>query len=342
MTADNAIDLATLAGHVGLEPPDPRADISIVGVCALTPGRACHIGYAENATHATALRETAASAVILPAGLAALTDKPCLVTDRPRLMFARIAACFIAPGPAPGIHPTAVLGTGVRVADTSSIGPHAVLGDDVVVGANTVIGPGVVIGNGVGIGADTRVAANVSIAADVSIGARVAIEANAAIGGRGFGLVHNGTGWEAVPQMGCVCIGDDVEIGAGSTIDRGALDDTMIGNGVKIDDQVHIGHNCVIGAHTVIAGCTGIAGSCVIGSNCMIGGGVGIGDHVRIVDGVIITGASQVPKDIVAPGVYSSTFRAMPAKGWRKRLALFRKLDRMEHRLRQIERGNDT
>ena len=158
------------------------------------------------------------------------------------------------------------------------------------------------------------------------------------IGARGFGLVHNGGGWEAIPQMGGVEIGDDVEIGAGTTIDRGALEDTRIAPGVKIDNQVHIGHNCVIGAHTVIAGCTGIAGSCTIGANCMIGGGVGIGDHVSITDGVIITAASQVPKNIEDSGVYSSTFRAMPAGTWRKRLALFRQLDRIEQRLRRVER----
>lgn len=342
MTSSSGIRLDTLAERVGLCAPQTSADTVITGVCALSPGKPGCIAYAEDATHATALGASAATAVVVPPVLAERRDTACLVTDQPRLIFARIAALFDTPRPAAGIHESAVIGTRTRIHESASIGARAVLGDGVIVSENVVLDAGVVIGNDAVIGADTRIAANTSIAAGVTIGARVTIEANAAIGGRGFGLVHNGTGWEAVPQLGRVRIGDDVEIGAGSTIDRGALDDTVIGAGVKIDDQVHIGHNCVIGAHTVIAGCTGIAGSCVIGAHCMIGGGVGIGDHVRIVDGVIITAASQVPKDIDAPGVYSSTFRAMPAKGWRKRLALFRKLDRMELRLRRIERGNDT
>jgi UDP-3-O-[3-hydroxymyristoyl] glucosamine N-acyltransferase len=222
---------------------------------------------------------------------------------------------------------------------TASIGAHVVIGHEAVIEEGVVIGANTVIGAGVHIGRDSTIASNCSIGASAQIGERVVIEANAVLGARGFGLVHNGRGWEPVPQMGRVRIGDDVEIGAGTTIDRGALDDTVIGCGVKIDNQVHIGHNCVIGDNTVIAGCTGIAGSCTIGANCMIGGGVGIGDHLRIVDGVIITAASQVPKSIERSGVYSTTFRAMPARVWRKRLALFRQLDRIEQRLRQVERG---
>lgn len=330
--------LAELAERAGLAAPTRTGEVRIDGVCALMPGRAGAIAYAEGPSQIEHLKQTRASAVIVSPAVAERAATAVLSADQPKLAFARIAACFEPALPAPGIHSSAVVADGAHIAGSAHIGATVVVGADVVIGEDVVISPGAVIGDRVEIGAGTRIASNTSIGRDVVVGAGVTIEANAAIGGRGFGLVHNGEGWEPIPQMGTVRVGDNVEIGAGTTIDRGALDDTVIEAGVKIDDQVHIGHNCVIGAHTVIAGCTGIAGSCTIGRNCMIGGGVGIGDHVRIADGVIITAASQVPKDIDAPGVYSSTFRAMPARGWRKRLALFRQLDRIEARLRGVER----
>lgn len=315
---------------------DPGARLD--GVCALTPGRDAGLAFAESEAQADALAATGATAVILTAALAPRCPVAALVCERPRLAFARAASVFEPAPPAAGVHPSAVVEPGARVDPGASIGPQAVVGADAVLEAGVVVGPSSVIGARARIGTDTRIEANVSVGDGVVIGARVRIEANAAIGGRGFGLVHNGQGWDPIPQLGGVRIDDDVEVGAGTTIDRGAIDDTVIGPGVKLDDQVHIGHNCVIGAHTVVAGCTGIAGSCTIGAHCMIGGGVGIGDHVTVVDGVIITAASQVPKDITAAGIYSSTLRAMPAGKWRKRLALFRQLDRIERRLRRVER----
>ncbi|MES1925168.1 UDP-3-O-(3-hydroxymyristoyl)glucosamine N-acyltransferase [Salinisphaera sp. T31B1] len=330
--------LGDLARRAGLEVDAAHADILIAGACALTPGAADRIAYAEGPARDQAAADSAAAAVIVTPAVAATIDRPVLVSDQPKLAFARLATAF-EPARAPaGIHSSAVVDDQAVIAPTATIGALVVVGRGAVIEDDVELAAGVVVGEGVHIGRASRIGAHVSLARGVRVGMRVTIEAQAAIGGRGFGLAHNGQGWEAVPQLASVRIGDDVEIGAGTTIDRGALEDTVIGQGVKIDDQVHIGHNCVIGAHTVIAGCTGIAGSCTIGAHCVIGGGVGIGDHVRVVDGVMITGASQVPKDIDTPGVYSSTFRAMPARLWRKRLALFRQLDRIETRLRGVEK----
>lgn len=336
---DRSVTLGELAERFELECVAGDPATVLHGVCALAPGHAGCLAFADGPGHADALAATAAAAVIVPREIASRSPVATLVSDQPKLAFARAAGVFDAPAPLSGVHASAVVEDGASVDPAASVGPQAVIGAGATIAAGVVIGAGAVVGAGAAIGADTLIATNVSIAAGVRIGARVRVEANAAIGGRGFGLVHNGSGWEAIPQLGGVRVEDDVEIGAGTTIDRGAIDDTVIGRGVKIDDQVHVGHNCVIGAHTVVAGCTGIAGSCTIGSNCMIGGGVGIGDHVTIADGVIITAASQVPKDIDKAGVYSSTFRAMPAGPWRKRLALFRQLDRIEARLRGVERS---
>lgn len=339
-TAAPMVTLSSLAERFDLTQQGGAADAPIFGVCALAPGRPDHMAFAETAAHFSALDATRASAVLTTPELAEAATVPVLICASPRLAFARIAALFEPPMPAAGAHPRSEIDPSAEVHASASIGAHAVVGAAAVIESGVVIAANTVIGPGAHIGRDCRIASNCSIGFGVRVGSRVSIEPNAVLGARGFGLVHNGSGWEPVPQMGSVRIGDDVEIGAGTTIDRGALDDSVIGRGVKIDNQVHIGHNCVIGEHTVIAGCTGIAGSCTIGSHCMIGGGVGIGDHLSIADGVIITAASQVPKSIEHGGVYSTTFRAMPARIWRKRLALFRQLDRIEKRLRQVERKN--
>lgn len=339
VTTAPVVTLSSLAERFDLELYRGAPQIPISGVCALEPGKAGCIAFAENASHADTLERSMAGAVIVPSALAGRASVPVLIAHEPRLAFARVAALFEAARPAPGVHERSDVDASAEVHPTASIGAHVIIGRRAAIESGVVIGANTVIDAGVRVGRDSVIASNCSIGAGVQLGERVAIEPNAVLGARGFGLVHNGGGWEPVPQMGSVRVGDDVEIGAGSTIDRGAIDDTVIARGVKIDNQVHIGHNCVIGENTVIAGCTGIAGSCTIGANCMIGGGVGIGDHLTIVDSVIITAASQVPKSIEESGVYSTTFRAMPARVWRKRLALFRQLDRIEQRLRRVERG---
>lgn len=313
------------------------ADVRLVGACALSPGRPEHLTFAERAAQADEVAASAAGAAILPAALAERFHGPVIVSEQPRLTFARLAAHFACDSQAPGVASSAVVDTRATVHESARIGAQAVIGADAQIHADVTIAPGAVIGAGASIGAGSRIGARACIEDRVRIGANALIGAGAVIGERGFGLVAGPAGLEPVPQLASVVLGDNVEIGANTTIDRGALVDTVIGDGVKIDNQVHIAHNCQIGAHTVIAGCTGIAGSCVIGAGCMIGGGVGIGDHVTIADGVTITAASQVPKDITSAGVYSSTFRAMAANTWRRRLALFRALDKIEARLSRVE-----
>lgn len=325
-----------LAQRFGLEYVGD-GDVTVDGVCSLSPGRRGGLGFAESARQRARVAASQASLVVVPPELADLQAPALLISDTPRLVFARVAAVFERPALAPGIGPGAVVAASARVAASASIGANVVIGERAVIGERVAIGAGSVIDDDVAIGADSVIGTCVAIRADTRLGSRVRIGSGAVLGERGFGLVPGPAGLEPVPQLGGVRIDEDVEIGANSTIDRGAIDDTVVCAGAKIDNQVHVAHNCVIGEHTVIAGCTGIAGSTRIGARCMIGGGVGIGDHVTIADGVIITAASQVPKDIEVEGVYSSTFRAMPARSWRKRLALFRALDRIEARLKRVE-----
>lgn len=313
------------------------ADVSVTGACALLPGKAGHMTFAERAAQAEDVVKSQADVAILPGELAERFTGTAIVTEQPRLVFARLAARFENTSRPPGIDARAVIGDDATIDPSAYIAAQVVIGRSAHIGAGVVIEPGAVIGDAVTVGPGSRIGARAVLGDRVRIGKAALIAAGAVIGERGFGLVAGPGGLEPVPQLASVVLGDNVEVGANSTIDRGALTDTVIGDGVKIDNQVHIAHNCRIGAHTVIAGCTGIAGSCVIGTGCMIGGGVGIGDHVTIADGVTITAASQVPKNIAAPGVYSSTFRAMAAGTWRRRLALFRALDKIEARLSRVE-----
>lgn len=340
---DRSWTLGELTARFDLQLLRGTAATEIRGVCALAPGKPGHLAYAGSHEHVGALQATTAAAVIVPSILAeqVAPTVAVLVAAEPQLLFARVARLFEPQPLTTGIHSAAVVHPDATLGADVTIGAHAVIGAGCVLGAGTRIGANTVIDERVSIGAGGLIGPNVSIGRGVRIGARVRIEASAVIGGRGFGLVHNGTGWEAIPQLGSVVLGDDVEIGAATTIDRGALDDTELGDDVHVDNQVQIGHNCKIGAHTVIAGSAGIAGSCVIGSNCMIGGAVCVGDHVHIVDHVMITGASQVAASIDAPGVWSSTLRAMPAGQWRRLLARFRKLGDYEQRLKRIEHEFD-
>lgn len=315
-----------------------QGDKIIDGVTALTPGRASCLGFVESPAHRDQAQASQAGALIVPPELTDLPTPALLISEQPRLYFARASALFAASTHQAGIASSAVIADNAHIAETVSIGPHVLIEAQARIGERTQIGAGCVIQAGAVIGQDCIVGPNTVIYAGTVMGDRVRVGAGAVLGERGFGLVAGPVGMELMPQLGGVLIEDDVEIGANTTVDRGTIADTRVCTGVKLDNQVHIAHNCYVGSHTVIAGCTGIAGSTHIGAHCMIGGGVGIGDHVTIADEVVITAASQVPIDIDTKGVYSSTFRAMPAQSWRKRLALFRVLDRTEARLRRLER----
>jgi UDP-3-O-[3-hydroxymyristoyl] glucosamine N-acyltransferase len=257
----------------------------------------------------------------------------------PYAAYARIAAdLHPEPGFAPGIQAGAHVDPTAEVAADAHVAPGAVVAAGARIGAGAYIGPNCVVGAGARVGAGSRLVANVTVCHGVRLGARVLLHPGAVIGADGFGLAREPEGWIKVPQLGSVTIGDDVEIGANTTVDRGAIDDTVIEDGVKLDNQIQVAHNVRIGAHTVIAGCTGISGSTTIGRNCMIAGAVGIGGHLEIPDGTVVTGMTMVSRSIPKRGVYSGSLPFDEAGRWRRNSARFRQLDTLARRVAQLER----
>ncbi len=298
------------------------------------------ISFLALATHRGFLESTAAGAVILTPELADACPTAALVCSNPHATYARIAQqLHPAERPAPGIHPSAVVGEGCRLGDGVSIGPNAVLGDDCVLGERVVIGAGCVLGHRVTVGDDSRLVASVTACNDTVIGRRALLQPGAVLGGDGFGFASEEGRWVRIPQIGRVVLGDDVEVGASTTIDRGAIDDTVIGDGVKIDNLIMIGHNVRIGEHTAMAACVGIAGSVTIGARCTIGGGAIINGHIEIVDDVHVTGNSMVVAGIDKPGLYSSGMPLMANREWRKNMARLKKLDELARRVAELERA---
>lgn len=296
------------------------------------------IAYVASAKYRASISQTAAGAVILTSSDASLARTSAIVVDNPRLAFARVATLLIGDQPPPvGIHPTAVIDPEAVIAGSVYIGPYVTIAAGAKLGERTSIGPGCRIGANAVIGDDCRLAANVSIGWNVRLGRRCNIEPGAVVGSEGFGYVQDGERWVKVPQLGSVIVGDDVDIGANTTIDRGALGDTLIGDGVKLDNLIQIAHNVQIGDHTAMAGCVGVAGSAIVGKRCTIGGGVGIAGHLEIGDDVHVTGMSLVGASIPAGQTYSSSMSAEPVKQWRKNAARFRQLDEIVRRLRRLE-----
>jgi UDP-3-O-[3-hydroxymyristoyl] glucosamine N-acyltransferase len=333
-----AIRLAELAVRYGCElHGDP--DLEVVSVGTLADARAGNISFLANPGYKKFLTETQATAVILNKSAAEDCKVACLVTDNPYAVYAGIAA-ELHPQPAlmPGIHPQATIGEGASVPDSCEISSGVVIGRDVRLGERVYIGPNCVIGDGSLIGSDARLIANVSIYHDVHLGERCMVHAGTVIGSDGFGIAQSAQGWLKVPQLGGVRVGDDVEIGATCTIDRGAIENTEIGAGVKLDNQVHIAHNVVIGEHTAIAGQCGISGSSQIGARCVMGGQVAISGHLLIADDVFLMGRSIVTKSISKPGTYSSVLTVEEAGKWRKLAARFNRLESMAAKLKVLER----
>ncbi len=330
------IALGELARRYDLElQGDP--DLLINGVCTLRNGRHGALSFLANPLYARYLETTAASAVVLAPTYAHRCRAAVLISEDPYLAYARIAALFAEEArPAPGIHPRAWVSEDAFVDSGAAVAAGAVVEAGAHVAAGVLVGPGSVIGEGCVIGADCRLGANVSICDGVRLGERVRVLPGAVIGSRGFGLARDGAGWLEVPQLGGVVIGDDVEVGANTTIDRGALEDTVIEDGVKLDNQIQVGHNVRIGAHTAIAGCTGIAGSVTIGRRCMIGGHVGINGHIRIDDDVAVMGMTMVTKSLRGPGVYASGLPVEPASTWRQLVARVRRLHKLENKIKSI------
>ncbi len=287
------------------------------------------------------LKRTRASAVILKEEH--LEDCPCnaLLTDNPYLVFARVAGLLNPPpSPAPGIHPAAVVSNTATVGEGVSIGPGTVIDDDCVIGNNTCIGPNCCLHAGCEVGENCRLVSHITLCEKTVLGQRVIIHPGVVVGSDGFGLASEGDEWVKIPQLGRVRIGDDVEIGANTTIDCGALEDTVLEEGVKLDNQIQVAHNVRIGAHTVIAGCTGISGSTTIGRYCRIGGATAIGGHLKIADHVTLGGMTRVGKSIEKAGTYVSGTPMQPYRDWLRSSALYKKLGQLAERIKKLEEQN--
>ncbi|MGQ0503466.1 MAG: UDP-3-O-(3-hydroxymyristoyl)glucosamine N-acyltransferase [Panacagrimonas sp.] len=333
----NGFTLGDLAVRFGLE---LRGDAQTVvdGVCALAPGRVGGLSYLAGTKYRALLESTLSTAVIVGPREAASLPRAGLIAPNPELAYARIAALFDPDlAVSPGIHPSACIAPTALIGERVFVGANAVIDDGAVLGADSYIGPGCVVGRNAHIGEGTRLVAQVHVGSRVRLGRRCRIEPGAVIGSRGFGNARGPDGWEAIPQLGSVVVGDDVEIGANTCIDRGTINDTVIGNGVRLDNLIQVAHNCSIGEHTAIAACTGMAGSTRIGARCMIAGAVGIGGHLEIVDDVVILGMAMVTKSLPAKGVYGSGVPVATAKEWHKQIARMRRLDVTEARLRALE-----
>lgn len=317
-------------------------DIRVARVAALENAGADALTFLANPKYRRFLRDTRAGAVVLEAKFADECPVPALISKNPYATYARIAA-LLHPDPVvqPGVHDTAVVDPSARIDATASIGARVVIGARVTIGARAAIGPGSVILEDASVGADTRLAASVTLCRAVVIGERCLLHPGAVIGADGFGLAPDEGRWLKVPQVGSVRIGNDVEVGACTTIDRGAIEDTVIADGVKLDNQIQIGHNVQIGAHTAIAGCTGISGSTTIGSRCMIGGMVGIAGHLTICDDVVLTGKSFVSSSIHKPGYYSSGIPVDGAARFRKNAARFHHLDEWVREVKRLRGGGE-
>lgn len=287
------------------------------------------------------LDTTGASAVILREEHLPDCPVPALVTGNPQALFARIAAVLHPDedmsSPA-GVHPGAFVDESAQVHASAVISANAVVEAGARIGAGTFVGPGTVVGRRVRVGAHCKLAANVTVCRDCTLGDRVIVHPGAVIGSDGFGLAREEGRWLKIPQLGSVIIGDDVEIGAGVAIDRGALRDTVIESGVKLDNQIHIAHNVTVGADTAMAAQSGVAGSTRIGHDCAIGGAVGILGHLEIAGGSRINAFSQVSHSITEPGVYASGVPLETATRWRRNRARFKQLDEMARRLKTLER----
>jgi UDP-3-O-[3-hydroxymyristoyl] glucosamine N-acyltransferase len=302
--------------------------LTVRSVATLSRANAGSLSFLANSHYRRQLASTHATAVILDAQDEADCPVAALIDSNPYLAYARIAA-LMHPETSltPGIHPSAVVAPQARVAASASIGPLAVIEDEAQIGERVRVGPGCIVQRGARVGDDSVLVSQVNLYAGVTLGKRCILHAGSVVGSDGFGFAPDHGAWVKVPQVGSVRIGDDVEIGASTTIDRGAIDDTVVENGVKLDNQIQVGHNVTIGAHTAIAACTGISGSTSIGRRCMIGGMVGFAGHLTIADDVVVTGLSMVSASIKQAGSYSSGMPAVESRKWRRLVARLRRLD---------------
>ena len=317
-----------LAQRFGLALRGPDRDVA--GVGTLADAAPHQLGFLANPRYRAQLAETQAGVVVLREDDANAFAGTALVARDPYAAFARISALFERlPAREPGIHPSAAVDSSAVISPGAHIGPFTSIGARTTIGAGAVVGPGCVIGDDCELGEGCELQARVTLLTRVRLGKRVRILPGAVLGAAGFGLAMEHGRWLNVPQLGGVVVGDDCEIGANTTIDRGALGDTVLEEDVRLDNQIQVGHNVRIGAHTAMAGCSAVAGSARIGRYCLVGGGAGILGHLEVCDRVVITAMSLVTHSIREPGEYSSGTPLMDNRSWRKSAARFKQLDRM-------------
>lgn len=314
------------------------ADTVVGQVATLDSAQAEHITFLASGKYLAQLAATHAGAVIVSEADAEFTRLPRIVCDNPYAYFAKVSALLNpAQQAAPGIHPSAVIRVGVQIDPTTHIGPHVAIGEGARIGARCVIMDGCSIGTNAVLGEDVRLYPRVTVYHDCMLGNRLIVHSGVVIGADGFGIAMDDGRWLKIPQIGRVIIGDDVEIGANTTIDRGALDDTVIEDGVKLDNQIQVAHNVRIGAHTAIAGCVGIAGSTTIGRHCRIGGSAGILGHLKIADHVEIASFTLIGKSIREAGSYSGIYPFSSNEEWRRNAVHLRHLDELADKIKTLQ-----
>jgi len=319
---------------------DGSCEISSLGtLSSAEPGQ---LSFLSNSAYIDQLVDCRASAVILSEKFLPRWNGNALIAEAPYVAFARATALFAPESDlAVGVHPGAIIADDVMVPDSASIGANVVIESGSVIGERVSIAPGCFVGAGSRLGDSCVLHANVTLYHGVVLAENVTIHSGTIIGADGFGYAFDGERSIKIHQLGGVNIGRDVEIGAGTTIDRGAIEDTVIEQGVKIDNQVQIGHNCRIGEHSVICGCTAIAGSAVIGKYCVLGGAVGVVGHLEIADKVQVSAMSLVDRTIKEPGVYSSGTGFMKTPQWKRNTVHYRQLDSIVRRLKELEKNTD-
>ena len=314
-------------------------DCLISGMSTLDKAGLGQLSFLSNAKYQKQLPQTQAEVVLVSAEFVELVPNSAIVVANPYLAFAKLSQLFDWRSPlVSGISSSALIDSSAEIDPTAQVADGAIIGANVKIFANTYIGPNVVIGEGVVVGESTRLEANVTLYPGASIGKRCIIHSGAVIGADGFGFAHDGQGWVKIAQAGGVILGDDVEVGANTTIDRGALSNTVIANGVKLDNQIQIAHNVEIGEATAIAGCTAIAGSTRIGSHCTIAGMSGVTVHLEIADRTHITAMTLVSKSIKESGAYSSGTGVEPHAQWKRNVVRFRQLDELSQRVKNLEK----
>ncbi|WP_127348202.1 UDP-3-O-(3-hydroxymyristoyl)glucosamine N-acyltransferase [Pseudidiomarina mangrovi] len=330
--------LQQLADKIGAEVVGDGS-LTITAVATLASAKPGQIAFLANEKYRSQVDTTGASAIIVAPNVAVPEHIAALRVNNPYAGFARISQLLdTTPNPAQGIDASVRIGANVRLGHNVHIGANTVIADNVVLGDNVMIGVGCYLGEGVQIGSNTKLWQHVVVYHQCVIGEHCLVHSGTVIGADGFGWANESGKWVKIPQLGRVLIGDRVDIGASTTIDRGALDDTVISNGVIIDNQCQIAHNVFIDEDTAIAGCTVLAGSCRIGKRCLIGGASAINGHISICDDVQISGFSMVIKEITEAGAYASGIPAAPQREWRRNGARYRQLDELFQRVKQLEK----